>query len=96
MIENLKEGSRGNLTSVTNIVQVIFLVIFVLSISFGFLVNLSSYITKKRTILSRTPYSLLKFKMKRVQSVTPRELDLSIGAAASRLRLSTIRISMII
>ena len=25
MIENLKEGSRGNLTSVTNIVQVIFL-----------------------------------------------------------------------
>ena len=24
MIENLKEGSRGNLTSVTNIVQVIF------------------------------------------------------------------------
>ena len=41
MIENLKEGSRGNLTSVTNIVQVIFFVIFVLSISFGFLVNLS-------------------------------------------------------
>ena len=46
MIENLKEGSRGNLTSVTNIVQVIFFVIFVLSMSFGFLVNLSSYITK--------------------------------------------------